>query len=228
MARIVYSALVESIKGSIGGTTFQKNAYGYTVKKKPNMVNPNTQYQRVQKILFSQASKAWAGLSSAQRSDWNAWASAYPSYSKHNPSSELSGYAVFVRTHVYRFMCGLAVITAPVYTSYSQLNYNWELWRDAALLHVDDMDSLGTGDWYNLCFASRKYTPTQFFIGTAPRFVGFSLDNTDSINIYTRYMQIFGVNLADTEQISMTIISIGLANGQVLSPDKFLISAQQE
>jgi hypothetical protein len=228
MARIVYSALVESIKGSIGGTTFQKNAYGYTVKKKPNMINPNTQYQRVQKILFSQASKAWAGLSSAQRSDWAAWASAYPSYSKHNPSSELSGFAVFVRVHVYRFMCGLAVITAPAYTSYSQLNYNWDLWQDVAALHLNDADSLGTGQWYNLCFASRKYTPTQFFIGTAPRFVGYSLDSTDDINIYTRYVQIFGANLAASDQVSIKIVSIGLANGQVLAADKFLITAQEE
>jgi hypothetical protein len=228
MARIIYSALIDSIKGSIGGTTFQSNKYGYTIKRKPNMINPNTPDQRTQKILFAQATKAWRGLSSAQRADWVTWAATYPQYAKNNPTSELSGYAVFVKVHVFRLMCGLAILPNPTYASYGQLNYNWELWRDTATLHLNDTDSLGVGNWYNLGFFSRPYTSTQNFIGTTPKYMYFGLDSGDDINIYAPYVAKYGRNLEDTELTSVKIVSIGKDNGEVLAPDRFIIAAQQE
>lgn len=100
MARIIYSALIESIRGSIGGTTFQRNAYGYTIKKKPTMVNPNTQPQTREKLKFNQVQQAWLLMSDSDRQQWNTWAEQWPVPARLNPNANLSGMAQFTRRHM--------------------------------------------------------------------------------------------------------------------------------
>ena len=112
MARIIYSGLVTSIRGSIGGTTFQNNAYGFTVKNKANMVKPNTVSQNLSKLVFSLAVKAWGTLTVANRANWDSWAATYPQFAKNNPSSVLSGFAVFVKQFA-NVLIGLGLSSTP-------------------------------------------------------------------------------------------------------------------
>ena len=67
MARITYSGLVTSIRGKVGGTVFQANAYGHTVKNSPNMVRPNTPDQQLSKVILSKAVKLWSEISQPER-----------------------------------------------------------------------------------------------------------------------------------------------------------------
>jgi len=110
MARIVYSALIDNIRGSVGGTTFQKNAYGYTVKHKPNMIKPWTSDQLARQIAFSRAVKAWKQASTQTRNNWDSWAVTNPQYSKHNPNAVLSGFACFVKWHTQNFLDGAGYV----------------------------------------------------------------------------------------------------------------------
>lgn len=96
MARVIYGAIVTSIHGKVGGTVFQKNAYGHTVKNTPTMVRPNTALQQVSKGNIAVVSQIWRSLSSADKQTWISFAALFPQYSRHNPSSALSGYAVFM------------------------------------------------------------------------------------------------------------------------------------
>jgi hypothetical protein len=96
MARVIYGAIVTSIHGKIGGTVFQKNAYGHTVKNTPTMVRPNTALQQVSKGNIAVVSQIWRSLSKADQNTWISFAALFPQYSRHNPSSALSGYAVFM------------------------------------------------------------------------------------------------------------------------------------
>src|SRR5690606_31037464 len=104
MARIKYTALVESIRGSIQGTTFQRNAYGYTVKGKPNMVNPNTNLQSASKRNMSGIAQAWSSLSDSDRNAWDTWAATNPVPSRLNPDANLTGFAQFTRWHNIRWL----------------------------------------------------------------------------------------------------------------------------
>ena len=76
MARIIYSALVTQIKGSVGGTTFQSNAYGFTIKNKASVVKPRTMLQERSKKFFASATGAWRKLSQTNRDTWVSWAAA--------------------------------------------------------------------------------------------------------------------------------------------------------
>lgn len=113
MARVTYGALVTQLRGSIGGTVFQGNAYGHTAKNTPNMTKPNTSAQNVIKRAVVRCTQRWASLSAAFRSNWVAYAAAYPQYAKFNPISQLSGYAVFVKRNMIAEITGVLSLDNP-------------------------------------------------------------------------------------------------------------------
>ena len=96
MAKVTYGALVTELRGAIGGTVFQRNAYGFTAKNSPNMTRPNSTEQDVIKRAVTRCTQRWSNLTDAQRLDWVNYAAAFPQYAKHNPGSILSGYNVFI------------------------------------------------------------------------------------------------------------------------------------
>lgn len=218
MARIVYSALIESIRGSIGGTTFQKNAYGYTVKKKPNMCRPNTPDQQVQKIYFSRAVNAWQNLTNAQRTDWNTWASTYPQYAKHNPTSQLSGFAVFTRVHVYRFMTGEAIDTNPSYFDYNEDTLTFTVTLAAGVLRIVVDSLLEEESWRIPLFISRPFSDSQNFVGTRVRYVSWTTSADQSKDITAAYVAKYGILPAVGQKLAVRAICYGDGTGHVLAP----------
>jgi hypothetical protein len=97
MARCTYGSIVTEINGSIGGTTFQKNNYGFTVKNKPNMVRPNSSDQQLIKQRISSVTQTWNQLTSSDHTVWETYANAYPQYSRHNSNAMLGGHAVYLK-----------------------------------------------------------------------------------------------------------------------------------
>lgn len=217
MARIVYSALIESIRGSIGGTTFQKNAYGYTIKKKPNMINPNSQPQQLQKTFFALAVRAWGQLTNAQRADWDTWATTYPQYAKHNPTSQLSGFAVFTKVHVYRLMYGRPVDTNPTYTAYAQDIITLGCKLVAGVLSLVVTSDNDSEEWWLVLSVSRPFTDSQNFVGSRVRYMTQITNTTTTVNITTKYTSLFGILPAVGQKIALSVIPYGEANGQVLA-----------
>jgi hypothetical protein len=218
MARIVYSALIESIRGSIGGTTFQKNAYGYTVKTKPNMCKPNTQNQQAQKILFRLAVSAWTGLTNAQRADWDTWASTYPQYAKHNPTSQLSGFAVFTRVHVYRFMTGEGIDTNPSYFNYNVDTLTFSVTLAAGVLRIVVDSLLEEESWRIPLFISRPFSDSQNFVGTRTRYVTWTTSADQSLVITSAYTDKYGILPAIGQKLAVRAICYGDGTGHVLAP----------
>lgn len=116
MARITYSGFVTDIRGSIGGTTFQRNASGYTVKNKPNIVRLQSDLQLVQRRRFDRIVRGWLEITQAQRDSWNAFAISHPTPSKHNPSSMLTGYQYFLKFNMIYTQCILNYMPEPLVT----------------------------------------------------------------------------------------------------------------
>jgi len=224
MARIVYSALIESIRGSIGGTTFQKNAYGYTIKKKPNMICPNTQPQQLQKTFFALAVRAWGQLTNAQRADWDTWASTYPQYAKHNPNSQLSGFAVFTRVHVYRLMYDRGVDTNPTYTAYAQDTIGLTIQNNAGTLNLIVSSDLESEEWWLVLFVSRPFSGSQNFVGSRVRYMDQRTNVSDTVNITTKYTSLFGIVPSVGQKIALSVIPYGEANGQVLPREDTILT----
>jgi hypothetical protein len=106
MAIVKFTAIVDEIRGSIGGTTFQRNAYGWSIKRKPNIIRPNTLRQQVSKTSFGSITRYWSTLSQVNRDSWDTYASTYPIPSIKNPSVDITGFNYFVKYHLIKFTTG--------------------------------------------------------------------------------------------------------------------------
>jgi hypothetical protein len=210
MGRIVYSALVENIRGSIGGTTFQKNAYGYTVKKKPNIIRPASTLQNNAKARLTRAVKAWRQITATERSNWDSWASANPQYAKHNPSSQLSGYAAFVKYNSLHAFIASGLVTDPYFVVPADDTGVPTVANSAGTLNLLLNSSTADGDWLFLVYLSRLTTDTQNFIGTKTRFMAISAnDETSAINITSAYSSVFGSIPSTGSKVAMDFQLIG-------------------
>jgi hypothetical protein len=217
MARIIYSALVDSIRGSIQGTTFQRNAYGHTVKGKPNMVNPNTTRQNARKRTFSAAAQAWRDLTSGQRSAWDAYANAFPIPSRQNPSAYLSGLAAFTRWHAVRFLSNTVVLTSPAGAQGTAVVSQQEAVLSAGQLHVLLDIATTNGPWIAFVYLSRPLQPTQAFIKSWQRYIVSATSATwADFDISAAYVAVFGALPVLTNLLGMQVVMLNTTNGQVL------------
>ena len=196
MARIIYSGLVTSIRGSVGGTTFQSNAYGHTVKNKANMVIPNSADQELRKLIFSKATKAWATLTNAQRANWDTYASSFPQFAKNNPSAQLSGFAIFVKWHA-AFFLGLGldqpIDTAPVLAATPLDTVTLGLTNVAGVLTLTADWVIGDETWNVNYYLSRPFQPSQNFSGSSPRFIKFATNVDGNQVITANYLAKYGI-----------------------------------
>lgn len=113
MARIKYGSIATEIRGSIGGQTFQGNAYGFTIKNKPNMARLQSQSQNEVHRMVTFITQYWEQITQAQRDAWNAWAISHPVTSKHNPLANLSGYAYFLKYNMIRCQDTVSPLDEP-------------------------------------------------------------------------------------------------------------------
>jgi hypothetical protein len=220
MARIQYSGLVTAINGSVGGTTFQTNKYGFTVKNKANMVHPRTSLQSNQKLALSVAITRWRALSSPQRSLWDSWALAYPQYAKHNPTAQLSGFNVFIKRMVFQLMFfGLdqPAITNPEFVTYPLDTCTVSPVRSGGLLYLRPVWSIADETLTCLYFMSNTLPPSVNFIGSKTRFIGSNYNINEDIDITTEYKVAFGIvpNVGTTCVIDLQIMAN--TNGQVFA-----------
>lgn len=70
MAIIKTSGLINDIKGSINGSTFQRSAAGLIMRSKPVSVGRGTDSQQNIRQINAQLNFAWSNLTDAQRSVW--------------------------------------------------------------------------------------------------------------------------------------------------------------
>jgi len=217
MARIKYSGLVDNIRGSIGGTTFQNNKHGYTIKRKPNMVHPRSPLQNARKASFVAAVKAWQQLSSAQRTDWNTWASTYPQYAKFNPTSQLTGYEVFVRNHSYIYMIGETPITAPAYVVNPTDTLTFSLELSGGVLSLDSVSTTKDATFHVCMFISRPFPDASNFIGTKTRYFYYFDNDDDNQNITSHYTALYGVLPSLGDRVALDYVQVSADNGQLIA-----------
>lgn len=115
MARVQFSAALNSIQGSIGGSTFQKNKQGFTMKNK-QVINRSTSFlQNSARGYISELLKLWQSMSAAQRQAWQLYTAYNPSYCKNNGNVTLSGYQLFIKYNSIRLHAGFEPMIDVVY-----------------------------------------------------------------------------------------------------------------
>ncbi|MGL4901446.1 MAG: hypothetical protein ACRC4U_15375 [Shewanella sp.] len=155
MARIKYSAIVDTINGSIAGTTFQRNLYGSTVKSKPIISRPQKFTQQKAKLTVANNSQSWVNLSDSQRLAWQSWAEAYPVPTRLNPDSILNGQAFFNRYQgVWQSWFGSVSILEPSGTPGTATYSDAFLNKSGSQLRAFGDFLLTGGDWWAFIYAT--------------------------------------------------------------------------
>lgn len=106
MARVKLSAILNDISGSVGGSTFQRSQYGLSLRSKPSpihMVNSSTQL--IQQYI-KEAQYTWRYMNESQKGAYDRFSQFHPQYSKHNKTSLLSGYNLFMKHALIKLAAG--------------------------------------------------------------------------------------------------------------------------
>jgi hypothetical protein len=151
MASIKMGAIIEEIKGSVGGTTFQSSNAGFSMKNKGKTRGTNSMTFRAshetthvpQQRNFAIVTKAWAGLTDVQRATWSGLLGTWQFKNKFGDVYNGSAYQIFCAANINRLTLGLSLLSvAPVkvdmvdpmitYSDYSISGVFEETWANAA------------------------------------------------------------------------------------------------
>jgi len=113
MARVLYSAEINELKGSIGGTTFQRNKSGTISRLKSTLVYNPTFKQNSFRLAFSGIVNLWSVISFSNKLLWNAFALANTKYNYWNVVKVISGFNWFFHINQNRLACGQAYAPGP-------------------------------------------------------------------------------------------------------------------
>ncbi len=220
MARIIFSGLINSINGSIGGTTFQRNRYGFTIKNKPRISNPNSVAQLRQQRQFQSVIQTWKTLSPADISTWNIYSETFPTPTRLNPNANQTGFNLFIRhaiSNPFRVVSplrrtllnaydfdqlsgGVIVHNSDGRLIYSQ-NYQGSVGRYTIVLYMTNSHPF-----------TRKPRPNEF------KSVGSILSsNYSEIDVTDRYREIFGILPAVNQTVSFFARAVGREIAQIIT-----------
>jgi len=218
MARIKYSALVTEIAGSIGGTTFQRNAYGFTVKNKPNMINPGRSAQKFRQNLFNNNIQKWKSLSQLNRDRWIAYAGTYPVASKKNPDSNLNGYNYFEKYHNFLTLASNnGLLENPNGMRGDVTSADIIINRDGATLFANVSDTVTSVNWWVIVEITNVVPASQIYVQQTPFYVGRYNRNIDTdIDITTPYFNKFGRLPETGDRVGVKIIYLNRSAGQFI------------
>jgi hypothetical protein len=93
----IFKSIVGTLSGKLNGTVYSHNKGGAYIRKLGIPTNPTTARQTAMRTLMSTNSRAWNGLTVAQRAAWALYAVANPVINRLGDSITLSGIAAFNR-----------------------------------------------------------------------------------------------------------------------------------
>lgn len=207
-ARIKYSGLVDSINGSINGTTFQRNRYGSTVKGKPIMRKPWTQAQQRQKGEMLSVAKAWRDLSELDRQDWNLFAENNPRPTRLNPDSYLSGYNYFLLYNRYRWLADVSMLSSPSLVLQTTFDPEMIIYYTGGQLYWETNVLPGqTGSWKAMLFLTPVIPYGREFVSFTPRYIyAASYNASAAFDITNQYLSVLGSLPPSGEWIGVKIV----------------------
>lgn len=199
MARVKFSALLSSVRGSIGAGTFQGYSGGFSLRNKPIPSKSPTSDQFNSRIFVSRVQNAWSGMSSSQQSLWNNFTSYVPSFQKNSKTVALSGFTLFLKYNLIRLHAGFSILTTFTFSGLTPKIFNPRLLKDGPEVNlVLDFTINSNADWLLL-----KMSPVfaQASFSKKNRLRVIPVEPIQAISVSTfriddHYLAKFGITLA--------------------------------
>jgi hypothetical protein len=221
MARIIYSALVNEINGTIRGTTFQRNRYGFSIKGKPNMIIPRSVVQTSRKLAIQSLSKQWNEAGATIRAYFNTYNTTYPTASRLNPSVNISGYNLYMSYGLYRWLSAPRKI--PTGTGVLALTYTFQSMTvnsdGSTDMYLELFFNSNSSAWLINVFMTAIVSPSRTVSRMTPVYVAIKTtatvvsgdDRTFVVDLLSAYQNLFPVvpNVGDIVAVKVVLISTG-------------------
>lgn len=195
MARIKYSALIDSINGSIGGTTFQRNRYGFTAKNKPVTVNPQRPLQVKRKTEMVSVAQLWGTLTEPQRAAWRTFADNNPRPTRLNPDAFLNGFNYFEAYHLLRWVISPgSLLVDPNGPVGSVTGFTADIFVTGGVMTWEPAADIVGSNWAALVYLTGQMKTGQLAVSSTPRFIDVDFAPFAGAQVITApYLAIFGV-----------------------------------
>ena len=229
MARIKFGGIVSAINGSIGGTTFQKNRYGFTVKQKSNIVKPNSPLQRKRQNQVAEVSREWRNLTNSQRNAWRSYAESYPVPSRLNPNAYLDGYSYFLRYREFNKIANVGGVLANpngIRNDFTFIGMN-AAWTGTTGLVEVALTGL-SADSEILIYMSNQL-PANINYGKPPlKYIASGLATPNFVkNIQFWYEYVFGIEIYANMIVDMQLKIVNKVAGQVTVSERVRVAFEE-
>lgn len=158
MARVIFSALIDTIYGKLGGTIFQVSNGGHQMRTRVSPRNPATQFQQNRRAGFATDLTAYRSLSTANRNTWLAPQTGYS-----------DGIIRFTTVQGFRRSAGLTQLSAFTGTAIMvQTQISIQVHTLGTLtVQLSNINNPTDADTYNIIYACKPLSSGITYISPA-------------------------------------------------------------
>ena len=211
MAKIILGATVTAIVGSIGGNTFKRTPYGFSLGRKSFGYSRNKLLNNQALGFLGQVRNDWNNLSSSERTAWNEKASLYPMPDRFGNLITLSGRMLFIKAWGTLIQTRGAVVSAEDFNTSTDF---FEIEKGTIDISLDTVEveitSASPGQWY--FFQVQKVKSVYQQPSFTRRFVCRRdfVTSTFTANLYLEMTAQFGdLIVGDCYRVYVTPVNVG-------------------
>lgn len=218
--KLKFGSIVVGGSGKIGGHVVTKNRSGYALRTKVTPSNPRTSYQANVRSRLTNISQAWAGLSDAERNQWNGAVSSFQKTNVFGDKVQPSGFNLYQLINNNLLAIGEAVVTVPPAPAEVQAITSLSAVADNSSnsLTLTFAPAVDAGTTFKL-FATDAIPAGKSFVKNKFRFIGV-VESTD-VSPYVAsadYIAKFGAVGAAGKKIYVQMVGVNNTTGQMGIP----------
>lgn len=213
MARIKFGSIVSDIAGSIGGHTFQKNSYGFSIRSKPIATKNRSLRQSSNSNIMLKTVQEWSLLTNDQRMSYDRFLNFSPDFAWLNSKSLLSGYNLFVKWVNYLLRSQLSIPSNITFIPITLPTFSPILAILAGDLVINVEQSENNSDLYYQLRLSAPVKYSNDITSKGLKVIIFHNVSGSGININSAYVSNFGFT-----PVAGDIIKIGITLFHSLEP----------
>ena len=197
MAKVKYSALIESMRNKLNGSVASRNRYGNYWRNKTTPINRQTSYQVAVRSQFAANSSKWRGLTQEQRDAWIAAAPNYPFTDEFGDQLFLSGNSLFLKINQNLQNMGASTVNWPQQPVAVENPDFTDLTVTASTTTVT-VAAPTSANGTLMVYAAANVSPGKKFVKNLYKYLGTITGGATPVDINSQIVERFGAKSAGT------------------------------
>jgi len=192
MASIKLSPLLQTIRGSIGGATFQRSRSGHTLRKKPLPLYSAKPNQLKCRAYMMQVHYAWQSLTQTQRNFWIRLNLYVTSKSRRDYDIPLIAHELYLKYQFLRLLTGQSLLTSFKLVPMPAIPVSWYLYRLTTYFYFMLPVTIDSSALWFVLKLSYKRLATQNYNSSGIKHILIPVSSSNIYNFAAAYLSVFG------------------------------------